>query len=72
MENGAFSPKEQMLHFPYYFQIHDISSFSFSEIYKIVSQKQIDDENSPSNSEQTITVTPTGNSQSSKRPCCSV
>ena len=25
MENGAFAPKEQMLHFPYYFQIHDIS-----------------------------------------------
>ena len=24
MENGAFAPKEQMLHFPYYFQIHDI------------------------------------------------
>ena len=23
MENGAFAPKEQMLHFPY-FQIHDI------------------------------------------------
>ena len=25
MENGAFAPKEQMLHFPSYFQIHDIS-----------------------------------------------
>ena len=25
MENGAFAPEEQMLHFPYYFQIHDIS-----------------------------------------------
>ena len=25
MENGAFAPKEQMLHFPLYFQIHDIS-----------------------------------------------
>ena len=25
MENGAFAPKEQMLHFPDYFQIHDIS-----------------------------------------------
>ena len=24
MENGAFAPKEQMLHFPY-FQIHDIT-----------------------------------------------
>lgn len=50
--------------------------FSFSEIYKIVSQKQIrdspDDENSPSNNVQTITVAPTDNSQSSKRPCCSL
>ena len=27
MENGAFAPKEQMLHFPY-FQIHDISKAS--------------------------------------------
>ena len=25
MENGAFAPNEQMLHFPLYFQIHDIS-----------------------------------------------
>ena len=25
MDNEAFAPKEQMLHFPYYFQIHDIS-----------------------------------------------
>ena len=24
MENEAFAPKEQMLHFPYFFQIHDI------------------------------------------------
>ena len=24
MENGAYAPKEQMLHFPKYFQIHDI------------------------------------------------
>ena len=24
MENGAFAPKEQMLHFPSHFQIHDI------------------------------------------------
>ena len=24
MENGAFAPVEQMLHFPYYFQIYDI------------------------------------------------
>ena len=50
--------------------------FPFSEIYKIVSQKQIrdspDDENSPSNNVQTITVAPTDNSQSTKRPCCSV
>ena len=22
MDNGAFAPKEQMLHFPYHFQIH--------------------------------------------------
>ena len=28
MENGAFAPKEQMLHFPYYFQTHDISKVS--------------------------------------------
>ena len=25
MEIGAFAPKEQMLHFQLYFQIHDIS-----------------------------------------------
>ena len=25
MENGAFALKEQMLHLPLYFQIHDIS-----------------------------------------------
>ena len=25
MENGAFAPKEQMLHFPQYFQIYDTS-----------------------------------------------
>ena len=56
--------------------IHLICISSFSEIYKIVSQKQIrdspDDENSPSNNVQTITVAPTDNSQSTKRPCCSV
>ena len=28
MENGAFAPKEQMLHFPIYFQISDISKVS--------------------------------------------
>ena len=28
MENGAFAPKEQMLHFPYFFQMHDISKTS--------------------------------------------
>ena len=28
MENGAFAPKEQILHFPYYFQIDDISKRS--------------------------------------------
>ena len=28
MENGAFASKEQMLHFPLYFQIHDISKAS--------------------------------------------
>ena len=27
MENGAFALKEQMLHFPLYFQIHDISKY---------------------------------------------
>ena len=27
MENGAFAPQE-MLHFPYFFQIHDISKVS--------------------------------------------
>ena len=25
MENGAFAPMEQMLHFPYNFEIYDIS-----------------------------------------------
>ena len=25
MENGAFDQKKEMLHFPYYFQIHDTS-----------------------------------------------
>ena len=28
MENGAFAPKEQLLHFPLYFQLHDISKAS--------------------------------------------
>ena len=28
MENGAIAPKEQMLRFPYYFQIYDISKAS--------------------------------------------
>ena len=28
MENGAFALLEQMLHFPLYFQIHDISNAS--------------------------------------------
>ena len=28
MENGAFAPKEQMLHFSKYFQIPDISKAS--------------------------------------------
>ena len=28
MENGALAPKEQMLLFPLYFQIHDISNSS--------------------------------------------
>ena len=45
-----------------------------SEIYKIVSQKQIrdspDDENSPSNNVQTITVAPTDNSADRKQRCC--
>ena len=28
MENGAFAPKEQIPHFPYYFQMHAISKAS--------------------------------------------
>ena len=28
MGNGAFALKEQMLHFPQYFEIHDISKVS--------------------------------------------
>ena len=28
MENAAFAPKEQMQHFPQYFQIHDTSKAS--------------------------------------------
>ena len=28
MENGPFAPMEQILHFPYYFQIYDISKVS--------------------------------------------
>ena len=28
MENGALPPKEQMLDFPFYFQIHSISKVS--------------------------------------------
>ncbi|GFO21567.1 ras-related protein rab-11a [Plakobranchus ocellatus] len=46
-----------------------------TEIYKVVSQKQIrdspDDDNSPSSNVQTITVAPTVNSPQNKRPCCS-
>jgi GTPase SAR1 family protein len=45
-----------------------------TEIYKIVSQKQIrdspDDENSPSNNVQTITVAPTDNSADRNKRCC--
>ena len=33
MENGAFAPKEQMLHFPKYFQIHGISKVSKLRCY---------------------------------------
>ena len=33
MENGAFAPKEQMLHFSYYFQIHDISDKGVKMLY---------------------------------------
>ncbi|XP_046578499.1 ras-related protein Rab-11B isoform X1 [Haliotis rubra] len=47
-----------------------------TEIYKIVSQKQIrdspDDENSPSSNVQTITVAPTDNSAGTKKQCCNV
>ena len=31
MENGAFAPKEQMLHFPLYFQILDISYYGIKD-----------------------------------------
>ena len=47
MENGAFAPKEQMLHFPLYFQIYDISkvvkrryygwSKGFNTLYELIS-----------------------------------
>ena len=30
MENGAFAPKEQKLHFPYYFKVYDILKASKS------------------------------------------
>ena len=37
MENGAFAPKEQMLHSPLYFQIHDISkAFLWSKGLNVV------------------------------------
>jgi len=46
-----------------------------TEIYKIVSQKQIrdspDDDNSPSGNVQTISVAPTVNSNTNKKQCCS-
>ena len=35
MENGAFAPKEQMLHFPSYFQICDISNASKGVIMEL-------------------------------------
>ena len=35
MENEAFAPKEQMLHFPLYFQIHGISKASKGTIDKL-------------------------------------
>ena len=37
MENGAFAPKEQMLHFPKYFQIHDISKQQSKTCLKVKS-----------------------------------
>ena len=42
MENGAFAPKEQMLHFPY-FQINDISKVSKDVImeYRVKMAQQI-------------------------------
>lgn len=47
-----------------------------TEIYKIVSQKQIrdnpDDNDSPSNNVQTITVAPTDPNMSNKKSCCNV
>ena len=36
MEKGPFAPKEQMLHFPKYFQIHDISKVSKGDIYGVM------------------------------------
>ena len=35
MESGAFDPKEQMLYFPKYFQIYDISKASKSVIMEL-------------------------------------
>lgn len=53
-----------------------LGSFVFSEIYKIVSQRQIrespDSENSPSNNVQTITVAPTDTSAGAKKQCCNI
>lgn len=53
---------------------HYFFFFFFSEIYKIVSQKQIrespDDDNSISANVQTITVAPTDNSAVGKKQCC--
>lgn len=47
-----------------------------TEIYKIVSQKQIrdspDDDNSPSNNVQTIHVAPTDNNAPKQQKCCNV
>ena len=44
MENGAFAFLEQMLHFPYYFQIHDISKALLLSNNK--SKKEVKDQES--------------------------
>lgn len=63
-------------YFMYVMILRNMFFLYFAEIYKIVSQKQIrdnpEDDNSPSNNVQTITVAPTDTNVSSKKSCCSV